>query len=321
MKYELNELTNSTNVIKIKSRKQKARSKKKSYILLLITSCILLLTSCFLFVENVNAKECSLIEPEVLKKAIKNKSIYDMVILDVAPKYDIDGRRKFDLRTNRRRIPSSIWAPLEDIKREFTGKVDELIDKYVILVGEDTESAENVCKYMMKKDYGARNIYVLKGGMEKWDGPVKEDFTKVECKMITSRELINMIKSDRKIEIIDKRPENEYHEAHIPGAGSERDATAMDRPLIRFLLKKREWRIRRARENITLIYVYDNEFHAMRDCRYEKYFGHPGWHPEATETSTKENIYVLRGGMKAWEGDVERDYLEILKKKVKEKLK
>lgn len=318
MEHELHELTNSTNVIEVRSQKLEVRSQKKSCLLPLITSCFLLLTSCFLFVESVNAKECKIIEPEALKRAIENKSIYEMIIFDVRPFYTHDSKRRFDLETNVKRIPSSLWAPLEKIELDLVGKVEELVDRNVILVGENTESAENVCRFMMKKDYGIRNIYVLKGGMEKWDGPVKEDITKVRCETITSRELMNMMKSGRKIEIIDKRSADEYHEEHIPGAvlqtGEGRN------PPLKYLIRKREWRIKRARENATLVYVYDNEIQAMMDCRYEKYFTHPAWYPDGDKES-KKNIYVLRGGMKAWEGEVEKNYLEILKKKAKEYIK
>lgn len=272
----------------------------------------------FVFADRVNAKECNLIEPEALKRAIDNRSIYNMIIFDVRPRYTPDSKRRFDLQTNAKRIPSSLWAPPEKIELDLVGKVEELIDKNVILVGEDTESAERVCRFMMKKDYGIRNIYVLKGGMEKWDGPVKEDITKVKCETITSRELMNMIKSNKKVEIIDKRSADEYHEGHIPG--SELRTGEMRQPTLKYLIQKRERRIKRARENTTLVYVYENEVQAMLDCKYEKYFTHPAWYPDGNK-EYKKNIYVLRGGMKAWEGEVEKDYLEILKKKVKEQLK
>lgn len=283
-----------------------------------LTGLICVLISFFVLADSVNAKECSLIEPEVLKKAILNKSIYDMLIFDVRPRYTPDSKRRFDLETNMKRIPSSILAPLEKIELDLVGKVEEFSDKNLILVGEDTESAESVCRFMIKKDYGIRNIYVLKGGMEKWDGPVKEDITKVECDVITSRGLMNMMKSGRKVEIIDKRSADEYHEGHIHG--SELRTGEMREPTLKYLIQKRERRIKRARENATLVYVYDNEVQAMIDCRYEKYFAHPGWYPDG-DKEFKKNTYVLRGGIKTWEGELEKDYLEILKKRVKEQLK
>lgn len=306
MEYELHELTNITNRKILKIFKS------------LISAFICVLIYFFIFADRVNAKECSLIEPEALKRAIENKSIYNMIIFDVRPRYTPDSKRRFDLETNVKRIPSSLWAPLEKIELDLVGKVEELSDKNVVLVGEDTESAESVCRFMMKKDYGIRNIYVLKGGMEKWDGPVKEDITKVKCEMITSRELINMIKSNKKVEIVDKRSADEYHEGHIPGAGLQ--SGEMRQPSLKYLIQKRERRIKRARENTTLVYVYENEVQAMLDCKYEKYFTHPAWYPDGNKEH-KKNIYVLRGGMKVWEGEVEKDYLEILKGKVKERLK
>lgn len=252
-----------------------------------------------LLADTVNAKECILMEPEVLKKFIANRMIYNFVIFDVRPQFDV--KMKY--------IEGATPAPLVDIEKEFVGKVDELIGKDVIIVGANTESAESVCRYMMKKDYGIRNIYVLKGGMEKWDGPVREDFSNIECDMITSRELINRIKSNKKVEIIDKRTADEYHQGHIPTAILK---DSKDRnPSLKSRLQKREMRIKREQENITVVYVYPNEFQAIRDCRYEKYFSY----------GDKKNIYVLRGGMKVWEGEVEKDYLEILKGKVKERLK
>ncbi len=309
------------------SRRYAVRSKQKNHLLdtaycLLPTAYLLVFASMLLLLaDSVNAKECSLLEPEVLKRAIENKSIYEMIIFDVRPRYTPDSKRRFDLETNVKRIPSSLWAPLEKIELDLVGKVEELINRNVILVGEDTESAESVCRFMMKKDYGIRNIYVLKGGMEKWDGPVKEDILKVECEMITSRELMNMMKSGKNVEIIDKRSADEYHEGHIPGAVLR--PGEMRQPTLKYLIQKRELRIKRARENTILVYVYDNEIQAMLDCRYEKYFTHPAWYPDGNNDNkkAKKNIYVLRGGMKVWEGEVKRDYLEILKKKVTEKLK
>lgn len=286
------------------NKKQEVRNKKpeKSCLLLLITSCLLLLVSCFFLVDSVNAKECAIMEPDVLKKYINNGTIYKMFVFDIRPQFDMKMKR----------IARAIPASLEDIKNELVDKVDELIGKDIVLVGEDTESAKNVCKYMITKDYGIRNIYVLKGGMEKWDGPIAEDFSKVECKLITSGELINIIKANRKIEIIDKRPAEEYHEGHIPEArlgrmgGSGNKEQFSIKKNLRELDKRKKWE----QENVTVIYVYPNEFQAMRDCRYERYW-----------TWGYKNIYVLRGGMKTWEGEVEKDYLEILKKKVKERLK
>jgi len=269
---------------------------------------VFVLSLFFFIVASVNAKECTIMEPEVLKRYIENKTIFNMVMFDVRPQFD----------QKMRRITRTIPASFDNIKKELVGKVNELVNKDVILIGEDTESAESVCRYMMKKDYGIRNIYVLKGGMEKWDGPVKEDITKVECEMITSRELMNMMKSGKNVEIIDKRSDDEYHEGHIPSAVLQ--PGEIRQPSLKYLIRKREWRIKRARENATIVYVYENEVQAMLDCKYEKYFTHPAWYPHGEEIA-KKNIYVLRGGMKVWEGEVKRDYLEILKKKVTEKLK
>jgi len=239
-------------------------------------------------------------EPEVLKRYIKNGTIYNMVILDIRPQFD----------QKMRRITRAIPASFDNIKKELVGKVGELIGKDVILIGEDTKSEESVCRYMMTKDFGIRNIYVLKGGMEKWDGPIAEDISEVECELITSRELINIMKSNRKFEIIDKRPADEYYEGHVPEAklesGGGRGQFSTIEKYLRELERRKKWE----QESVTIVYVHDNEWHAMRSCRYEKYWS---W--------GYKNIYVLRGGMKVWEGEVKKDYLEILKKKVKEKLK
>lgn len=264
-----------------------------------------LISLIFLIADSVNAKECTIMEPEVLKRYIENKS-YNMVMFDVRQQFNLNMMRKFD--TNMKRIMMAIPASLKDIEKELVGKVEELIGKDVILIGEDTESAISVCRYMMKKDYGIRNIYVLKGGMEKWDGPVREDFLKVECELITSRELMNIMKSNRKVEIIDNRPAEEYYDGHIPGARWE--GRGREQLSIKKYLQELERRKKWEQENVTVVYVYDNEWHAMRECRFEKYWS---W--------GYKNIYVLRGGMKVWEGEIKKDYLEILKKKVKERLK
>ena len=300
-------------IINLNHRDTEAQRNKqiKPFLKSLCLSASVAFSMLLLLADNVNAAGCTLLEPAVLKRYIGNKSIRNMLIFDVTPRYDIDGKRKFDLSTDRRRIPWTIWASVEDIEKELVDKVEELIDKDVILVGEDTESAVRVCKYLMLKDYGIRNIYILKGGMEKWDGPVLDDFTKSECRIITSRELINIMKANKNVEIIDQRQADEYHEGHIPGARFEdRRGGSMMRPSIKSRLQKQERSKKWEQENTTVVYVYPNEFQAMRDCRYVKYFS---W--------GYKDIYVLRGGMKTWEGEVKKDYLEILKKKVKERLK
>ena len=255
---------------------------------------VFVLSLFFFIVASVNAKECTIMEPEVLKRYIENKTIFNMVMFDVRPQFD----------QKMRRITRTIPASFDNIKKELVGKVNELVNKDVILIGEDTESAESVCRYMMKKDYGIRNIYVLKGGMEKWDGPVAVDISEVECELITSRELINIMKSNRKFEIIDKRPADEYYEGHIPGARLGGSSGKGQFSTIEKYLRGLE------KENVRVVYVYDNEWHTIRSCKYLKYWS---W--------GYKNIYFLRGGMKVWEGEIEKDYLEILKKKVKEKLK
>jgi len=300
-------------IINLNHRAAEAQRNKqiKPFLKSLCLSASVAFSMLLLLADNVNAAGCTLLEPAVLKRYIGNKSIRNMLIFDVTPRYDIDGKRKFDLSTDRRRIPWTIWASVEDIEKELVGKGGEFIGKDIILIGENTESAESVCRDMMKKDYGIRNIYILKGGMEKWDGPVLDDFTKSECRIITSRELINIMKANKNVEIIDQRQADEYHEGHIPGARFEdRRGGSMMRPSIKSRLQKQERSKKWEQENTTVVYVYPNEFQAMRDCRYVKYFS---W--------GYKDIYVLRGGMKTWEGEVKKDYLEILKKKVKERLK
>ncbi|HAP66727.1 MAG TPA: hypothetical protein DCQ99_02700 [Nitrospinae bacterium] len=300
-------------IINLNHRDTEAQRNKqiKPFLKSLCLSASVAFSMLLLLADNVNAAGCTLLEPAVLKRYIGNKSIRNMLIFDVTPRYDIDGKRKFDLSTDRRRIPWTIWASVEDIEKELVGKGGEFIGKDIILIGENTESAESVCRDMMKKDYGIRNIYILKGGMEKWDGPVLDDFTKSECRIITSRELINIMKANKNVEIIDQRQADEYHEGHIPGARFEdRRGGSMMRPSIKSRLQKQERSKKWEQENTTVVYVYPNEFQAMRDCRYVKYFS---W--------GYKDIYVLRGGMKTWEGEVKKDYLEILKKKVKERLK
>ncbi|MEK7846682.1 MAG: rhodanese-like domain-containing protein [Nitrospinota bacterium] len=288
-----------------RSKKQEARKNLASCLLLLAYLFLPLASCLLLLVNSVSAKECTIMEPEVLKRYIENKS-YNMVMFDVRQQFNLNMMRKFD--TNMKRIMMAIPASLKDIEKELVGKVEELIGKDVILIGEDTESAISVCRYMMKKDYGIRNIYVLKGGMEKWDGPVREDFLKVECELITSRELMNIMKSNRKVEIIDNRPAEEYYDGHIPGARWE--GRGREQLSIKKYLQELERRKKWEQENVTVVYVYDNEWHAMRECRFEKYWS---W--------GYKNIYVLRGGIKTWEGEIKKDYLEILKRKVKERLK
>src|SRR3989338_3371293 len=193
-----------------------------------------------LLADSANANECKLMEPDVLKRYIENKSD-NMFLFDVRPRFDSDMKRKFDLSTNMKRIPRTMWLSINDIEKELVGKGGEFIGKDIILIVENTESAESVCRDMLKKGYGIRNIYVLKGGIEKWDGPVAEDITTVKCKIITSRELINIIKSNREVEIIDQRQEEEYHDGHIPGARFEdRRGGNVMRPSIKLRLQLME---------------------------------------------------------------------------------
>jgi len=265
--------------------------------------CLYVFASMLLLVGSANANECKLMEPKVLKKYIENGTIYNMVVIDVRQEHDIKMKR----------IVRAIPATFDNIKKELVSRVGELIGKNVILIGEDTKSAESVCSYMIKKDYGIRNIFVLKGGMEKWDGPILDDISNVGCEVITSQQLKKIMKSNRKVEIIDKRPSEEYYEGHIPEAkleGGWGNQFPINKFSIKNFLQELERRKKWEKENVTVVYVYDNEWHAMRECRYEKYW-----------TWGYKNIYVLRGGMKVWEGEVKKDYLEILKKRVKEKLK
>lgn len=278
-----------------RSKRQEARKDIISCLLpLALASCLL-----FLIADTVNAKECSLMGPEVLKKYIRNGTINNMNML------------MFDIRPRSRQgnpdwkyIARTIPAPLSIIKRELVGKVKELIGKDVILVGENTKSAESVCGYMIKKDYGIRNIYVLKGGVEKWNGPVMdyESASKVECKSITPWRLMDMMKSNRKVkvEIIDKRPSEKYYEGHIPGARLEKTGREQEKIIqdsIKRSLQELEMSIKWEQENVTVVYVYDDEWRGRWDCRYRKYWAWWGY----------ENIYMLRGGMKDWEGEVEKD--------------
>src|SRR3990167_6396372 len=185
----------------------------------LIFSCILLLASCILllvfFASSSEASECILIEPEDMKMRYEDRAILlnDMFIFDTRP-YMIANKGK--------RIPMSMAITYESLENELTYEIEVWKGKDLYLVGEDTESTENFCKAMLKKNYPIDDIYVLKGGMKAWNGPIiTGNFEDVKCEEIDLLEISGLNNSNRKIEYVDMRSLQDYEKGHIPSAVGE----------------------------------------------------------------------------------------------------
>lgn len=255
--------------------------------LLYIISAFFFVSFVFFVVNQVfvpsssEASECILIEPEDMKMRYENRSIRlnDMFIFDVRP-YMIANKGK--------RIPMSMAITYESIENELAYEIEVWKGKDIYLVGEDTESTESFCKAMLEKNYPIDDIYVLKGGMNTWNGPIiSGKFEDVKCEEIDLHELSEIKNSERKIEFVDIRSLQDYEKGHIPGAVGE-GAFSRENLCLTGVFS------RAVQEDGIVVFIGYTEPETVHRCRVLKWAVGYG------------SMYALKGSMKAWKGLLEK---------------
>lgn len=247
-------------------------------------SCIILLVFILFtpfLISSLEASECILIEPEDMRMRYEDKSILlnDMFIFDIRP-YMIANKGK--------RIPMSMAITYESMENEHAYEIDVWKGKDIYLVGEDTESTETFCKVMLKKKYPIDDIYVLKGGMDAWNGPViTSKFEDMKCEEIDLQEVSGLKNSDKKIEFVDMRSLQDYEKGHIPGAVGE-EAFSRENLCLTGVFS------RALQEDGIVIFVGYTEPETMHRCRVLKW------------AVGYNSMYALKGNMKAWKGALEK---------------
>ncbi len=235
-------------------------------------------------------KDCILMEPEVMEKHYEDKPfLYDNMFL-------------FDIRPYSTAMKGKI-IPLAKLVSPVIFKVKHLYNikiwkgKDVYLVGEDTESTVNFCKEMIAMNYGIDDVYVLKGGMDAWNGPVVGRFGDAACEGMTPQMLGNLRNSGRKIHIIDTRHPDAFKGAHIPGAMNGFNKGPIgDNPetVMKGYFEFRPMYIELMAEDALAVFIDYNETASSHRCRTEK------WATGIT------NMYYLKGGMEHWDGATEK---------------
>ena len=255
-------------------------------ILYIISACFFV--SFLFFVVNQvfvpsssEASECILIEPEDMKMRYEDRAILlnDMFIFDVRP-YIIANKGK--------RIPMSMAITYESLENELAYEIEVWKGKDIYLVGEDAESTESFCKAMLKKKYPIDDIYVLKGGMKSWNGPViTGKFEDVICEEIDLQDVLNLKDSERKVEFVDMRSLNDYENGHIPGAVGEGGFSRENLCLTGVFS-------RAVQEDGIVVFVGYTEPETLHRCRVLKW------------AVGYNNMHALKGNMKAWKGSLEK---------------
>jgi len=231
--------------------------------------------------SSSEASECILIEPEDMKMRYEDRAILlnDMFIFDVRP---------YITANKGKRIPMSMAITYESLENELTYEIEVWKGKDLYLVGEDTESTENFCKVMLKKNYPIDDIYVLKGGMNAWNGPViTGNFEDVKCEEIDLLEISGLNNSNRKIEYVDMRSLQDYVKGHIPGAVGE-GAFSRENLCLTGVFS------RAVQEDGLVVFVGYTEPETLHRCRVLKW------------AVGYNNMYALKGNMKAWNGAIEK---------------
>ncbi len=227
------------------------------------------------------ASECILIEPEEMKRRYEDKSILlnDMFIFDIRP-YMIANKGK--------RIPMSMAITYDSLENEHAYEIEVWKGKDLYLVGEDTESTESFCKDMLEKNYPIDDIYVLKGGMNAWNGPViTSKFEDMKCEEIDFIEVSGLKNTERKIEFVDMRSLQDYEKGHIPGAVGE-GAFSRENLCLTGVFS------RALQEDGIVVFVGYTEPETVHRCRVLKW------------AVGYNNMYALKGNMKAWKGVLEK---------------
>ncbi len=239
--------------------------------------------------EELKGKQCLFIEPEEMKNHYEDDSILlnNMFIFDIRP-YSIAMRGK--------QIPRAMLINYRMFQDQSVHDIQEWKGNNVYLVGEDTESTENFCKFIINKNYDIGNIYVLNGGMKEWTGPVLGDFNKVQCESINLVTLKNMFNTEKNVEVVDLRSSGDYIEGHIPGAISEKEFSRD-----KFCLSGTVAFVRAIQKNGTVVFVGNSEGEITQRCRSFKW------------VADYEKMYMLSGNFKDWNGPLEKGALGILK--------
>lgn len=228
-----------------------------------------------------DASECILIEPEDMKMRYEDRSILlnDMFIFDIRP-YMIANKGK--------RIPMSMAITYDSLENEHAYEIEVWKGKDLYLVGEDTESTESFCKDMLEKNYPIDDIYVLKGGMNAWNGPViTSKFEDMKCEEIDFIEVSGLKNTERKIEFVDMRSLQDYEKGHIPGAVGE-GAFSRENLCLTGVFS------RALQEDGIVVFVGYTEPETVHRCRVLKW------------AVGYNNMYALKGNMKAWKGVLEK---------------
>jgi len=251
----------------------------------LIFSCILLLASCILllvfFASSSEASECILIEPEDMKMRYEDRAILlnDMFIFDVRP-YMIANKGK--------RIPMSMAITYESLESELAYEIEVWKGKDIYLVGGDTESTDSFCKAMLKKKYPIDDIYVLKGGMNAWEGPIiTGKFEDVKCEEIDLQGVSGLENSEKKVEFVDIRSLQDYEKGHIPGAVGE-GAFSRENLCLTGVFS------RVVQDDGIVVFVGYTEPETVHRCRVLKW------------AVGYNSMYALKENMKAWKGELEK---------------
>jgi rhodanese-related sulfurtransferase len=256
----------------------------KSSIFFFVSFVFFLVNQIFVPTSS-EASECILIEPDEMKRRYEDRAILlnDMFIFDIRPY----------MKANKgKRIPMSMGITYESIENELVYEIEVWKGKDVYLVGEDTESTENFCKAMLKKDYPIDDIYVLKGGMNAWNGPViKGKFEDVSCEEIDLEDVIELKNMERKVEFVDIRSLTDYEKGHIPGAVGE-GAFNRENLCLTGVFS------RAVKEDGAVVFVGYTEPETKHRCRALKW------------AVGYNNMYALKGNIKAWKGELEKGRFE-----------
>ena len=143
-----------------------------------------------------------------------------------------------------------------------------------------------------KESYAAKDIYVLKGGMNAWEGPIiTGKFEDVNCEEINLEELLGLKDSERKVEFVDIRSLIDYEKGHIPGAVGE-GAFNRENLCLTGIFS------RAVKEDGAVVFVGYTEAETVHRCRALKW------------AVGYNNMYALKGSMKAWKGKLEKGKFE-----------
>ncbi len=230
---------------------------------------------------EANKKECIPMEAEVMSKSYEDNLAHSgmMYIFDV---------RSRSAMKNGKRIPMVMRISDVMFQSDAVYEIEDWKGKDIFLVGEDTESAVKACRTMIEKKYDVANIYVLKGGMKEWKGPVMTNqFKDVSCEGLSSPELVNIMNSNRKVDIVDLRSSKDYLDGHIPGAIMG-DVFDIDKICYTSIFPEA------VRNKGFVVFLGKTEEQVSLRCKSMKYgIGY-------------ENLYTLKGNMNDWKGPLEK---------------